>query len=161
MASSYSIRTPTITAPDACGAFLPGQRNQNGPASAEARRCSRDCSRAWSAAAASARKASKSIATAAVSCNTSADVDGRGIATNKAAKKVTIAATARIRTDMVKLPARPLPLRPRYTGQALKARETGRPAWTQHVSHILTRHRGPDLPLGLDIPAYLAGTTSE
>jgi hypothetical protein len=62
---------------------------------------------------------------------------------------------------MVKLPAQPLPLKPRYTGQALKPRETGRPAWTQHVSQILTRHRTPDLPFGLDIPAYLAGTTSE
>jgi len=112
-----------------------------------------NCSRARSAAAASARKASKSIATAAISCDTSADVEERGMATNKAARKARMATAARIRTDMVKLPARPLPLRPRYTGQALKPREAGHRAWTQHVSHILTRHRGPDLPLGLDIPA--------
>jgi hypothetical protein len=157
MASSCSIRTPTITAPDACkggdtrpdygsrqrrGGIPAGLRNQNA-ASAEARRCSRDCSRAWSAAAASARKASKSIATVAVSCNTSADVDGRGIATNKAAQKVTMAATARIRTVMVKLPARPLPPRQPYTWQPLRPREARHPAWTQHVSHILTRGRRP------------------
>jgi hypothetical protein len=71
---------------------------------AETRRCSRDCFRAWSAAAASVCKALKSIATAAVSCGTSADVDGRGIDTNKAPQKVTMAAAARIRTDTVKLP---------------------------------------------------------
>src|SRR5262245_7502279 len=157
---STATNSRRFTAPRSTGLRIPAaarwrscraKEDQNSAASAEAKRGSRDCSRFRSAAAASARKASKSIATAAVSCDTSADVDGRAITTSTAAKKVRTAAVARIRTDMVKLPARPLPPKPRYKGQALKPRETACPAWTQHVSQILTRGRRRKPPVGIDI----------